>query len=330
MRHTFPLILLAALAACRPSADAPMDPAPSADVPVEPTPTPVAEAALPGPPDGVVVPEGMVYVPGGTTHIGADDGLPHEQPVWAAHVAPFFLDVHPVTVDQFAAFVEATGYTTDAERFGDATVMDMRTGRWMLVDGADWRRPFGPDGPAAPLDHPVTQVSWNDAAAYAAWAGKRLPTEVEWEHAARGARDRRRPYAWGDSLATHGHDGHEHGGGAHFHGNTWTGTFPGRNTGADGFLLTSPAGAFGTTDLGLTDMGGNVWEWTASWYRPYAERDRPFAPTPTSERVQRGGSFLCHPSYCHGYRVSARSHATPESSLFHVGFRCAADLPAEG
>jgi sulfatase modifying factor 1 len=193
---------------------------------------------------------------------------------------------------------------------------------WQLVPGATWHHPLGASGPAAPADHPVTQVAWNDAVAFCEAEGGRLPTEVEWEHAARNARNDRRPYAWGDSLVTHdaGSGGH---GEAHHHANTWNGTFPTENTGADGYELTSPVGVFGETDLGLTDLGGNVWEWTADWFRPYAERDEPFTPTPQSEKVQRGGSFLCHPSYCHGYRVSARSHATPESSLFHVGFRCA-------
>ncbi|MDX1418876.1 MAG: formylglycine-generating enzyme family protein [Rubricoccaceae bacterium] len=281
-------------------------------------PAEAASVAAPADTSGV-----WVDVPGGRTTIGSEDGLPQEQPTFEADVPPFGLMRSPVTVAQFRAFVERTGYVTEAERFGSGTVLT-QTG-WHLVPGASWHHALGPDGPPAPDDHPVTQVSWNDAAAYCEAAGGRLPTEVEWEHAARNARDDRRPYAWGDSLVTHDHDGsHErHEAEAHYHANTWTGTFPTRNTAADGYQLTSPVGAFGETDLGLTDLGGNVWEWTGSWYRPYGERDQPFTPTPASERVQRGGSFLCHPSYCHGYRVSARSHATPESSLFHVGFRCA-------
>lgn len=256
----------------------------------------------------------MVAVPGGVTHIGSEDGLAQEQPVFAAEVAPFFMDASPVTVERFRAFVERTGYETEAERFGNAGVLVGDA--WQMVDGADWQHPQGPDHPSAPDDHPVTQVSWNDAVAFCAAEGKRLPTEIEWEHAARNARDDRRPYAWGDTLAD----------GDRYHANTWNGTFPVRNTAADGYHFTSPVGAFGTTDLGLTDMGGNVWEWTSSWFRPYAERDAPFTPTPQSERAQRGGSFLCNPSYCHGYRVSGRSHATPETALFHVGFRCVQDL----
>ncbi|MDH5821647.1 formylglycine-generating enzyme family protein [Luteimonas sp. RD2P54] len=264
----------------------------------------------------VPTPEGMVYVPGGTTRIGAEDGTADERPVFLAEVTPFFMDVHPVTVAEFRAFVEATGHVTEAERLGDAGVYDPGNGGWRLVPGAHWRRPMGPEAPKPPDDHPVTQVSWNDAVAYAAWAGKRLPTEIEWEHAARNARNARHPYAWGEALVEDGRH----------RANTWQGPFPGGNTGEDGYLFTSPVGAFGATELGLTDMGGNVWEWTADWFRPYAERERPYTPGGASERVQRGGSFLCHVSYCHGYRVSARSRSTPDTALFHVGFRLVRDV----
>jgi formylglycine-generating enzyme len=267
--------------------------------------------------DGAVAPPaGMVYVPGGVTRIGAADGRPDEAPAFTARVQSFFMDVHPVTVGEFRLFVEASGYTTDAERFGNAGVFDLAGREWRLVDRATWQRPQGPDAPPAPDNHPVTQVSWNDAMVYARWAGKRLPTEIEWEHAARNARDDRSPYAWGRSLVMDG---------TH-RANTWQGRFPERNTGEDGFVFTSPVGAFGATPLGLTDMGGNVWEWTADWYRPYADRDRPFTVSQGSAKAQRGGSFLCHESYCHGYRVSARSHSTPETALFHLGFRLVQDL----
>lgn len=264
----------------------------------------------------VEVPEGMTYIPGGKTIIGSEKGLPMEKPTFETKVAPFLMDTHPVTVAQFRAFVEATGYETQAEAFGDAAVLNMETYAWMLIPGATWQYPLGPEGYKAEDDHPVTQVSYADAEAYAAWAGKRLPTEIEWEHAARGAEAAPHQYAWGNVLYADGKA----------KANTWEGTFPVHNTGADGYLFTSPVGAFGKTPLGLTDMGGNVWEWTDSWYLPYSDRKAAFTPTPQSERVQRGGSFLCNPGYCHGYRVSARSHSTPESSLFHVGFRTVMDI----
>lgn len=270
-------------------------------------------------PGGVAIPDDMVFVPGGETHVGSDDGPATERPVFSARVRGFFMDVHPVTVAAFRGFVEATGYVTDAERFGNGAVLQFGTGAWELVAGATWHHPRGPARPAAIDDHPVTQVSWFDAGAYAAWIGKRLPTELEWEHAARGGHDARDRYAWGGSGADD----------VAGHANIWQGSFPERNTGEDGYLFTSPVGSFGATTLGLTDVGGNVWQWTADWFRSYADRELPFAPLPTSERSMRGGSFLCHESYCHGYRVSARSHATPESSFFHVGFRLVRDVPAQ-
>ena len=282
------------------------------------------DGRYPDAPEGIAVPDGMVYIKGGETQIGSEDGLPMEQPVFSAQVAPFFMDAHPVTVAQFSAFVQATGHITQAEEYGDSAILDETTKNWTLLQGAYWKYPMGPGGEPAPSDHPVTHVSWNDAVAYAAWAGKRLPTEIEWEHAARGAVNQRMDYAWGNVLHS------EHEGESHAHANTWEGTFPHFNTGEDGFIKTSPVGAYGASPIGLTDMGGNVWEWTDSWYRSYAERDQPFEATPQSERVQRGGSFLCHSSYCHGYRVSARSHSTPESSHFHVGFRTVKDIPNSG
>jgi sulfatase modifying factor 1 len=256
------------------------------------------------------LPEGMVYVPGGVVRIG-DERVPEERPVFEERVRPFYMDANLVTVGDYRRFVVATGYRTDAEKFGSAAVYDPKADTWQLVAGAMWRLPLGPGAPPAQENHPVTQVSWNDAVAYAVWAGKRLPTEIEWEHAARGARNQRQPYAWGDNLVANGRH----------HANTWQHEGP-----ADGHLFTSPVGSFGTTPLGLADMGGNVWQWTADWFRPYAERASNYVPSPQSERAQRGGSFLCNPEFCHGYRVSARSHSTPESALFHVGFRLVKDV----
>jgi sulfatase modifying factor 1 len=263
---------------------------------------------------GVAAPD-MIYFAGGHTRIGSDDGEAAERPPFYTEVAPFLLDVHPVTVAEFRRFVDATKYVTESERFGSSGVFDVKTGTWGLVDGASWRRPRGPDAPPAPDDHPVTQVSWHDAVAYCRWAGKRLPTEVEWEHAARGGRNDGPRYAWGDALVVDGH----------YMANTWQGEFPQRNTVADGFVYTSPVGTFGKTKAGLTDMGGNVWQWCDDWFRPYDERDKPFTPDAKSAKVMRGGSFLCDPKVCHGFRVSARGHSTPETGLVHVGFRCARD-----
>jgi sulfatase modifying factor 1 len=258
----------------------------------------------------------MVYVPGGQTTVGSAAGLPQEQPAFTAEVEPFLMDKSPITVAQFRAFVEATGYVTQAEAFGDAGIFDMEGREWKLVKEASWAFPLGPGGPAAEDDHPVTQVSWNDAVAYAAWAGKRLPTEVEREHAARNGRNDQSLYPWGNSLVEAGR----------YLANTWQVGFPYSNTVDDHFLYTSPVGTFGTTPLGLMDMGGNVWEWCDDWYRPYTERGQAFRPTAQSEKVIRGGSFLCDGSFCHGFRVSSRMGTTPETALFHTGFRLVKDI----
>jgi len=256
----------------------------------------------------------MVYIPGGVTKIGSENGMPHERPVFRARVKPFFMDTSPVTIRAFRQFVQATGYVTQAESFGDAGVFNDSTKQWDLVPNAYWKWPLGPEYPPAPDDHPVTQISWHDAVAYAEWIGKRLPSEIEWEHAARLGSNGQ--YAWGNTLLEDGE----------YKANVWNGQFPGFNTNADGYATTSPVGAFGANGTGLVDMGGNVWEWTADWYRSYADRNKEFQPGPSSEKAQRGGSFLCEPGWCHGYRVSGRSHSTPETALYHVGFRLVKDI----
>jgi len=265
------------------------------------------------------IPEGMVYIQGGLVNVGSDDGLEQERPSFWAKINSFLMDTHPVTVGEFKKFIAATNFKTEAEKFGNGGLIDESTDQqWILKDGANWYHPLGPDFPAAPDDHPVTQVSWNDAITYAKWAGKRLPCEIEWEHAARNARNSRDIYSWGNDIQTNGK----------YNANIWQGKFPIRNYVEDGFSYTSPVGKFGKTPLGLTDMSGNVWEWQSNWKFNYEALFR----TPTkaedlsNERAERGGSFLCEPSWCHGYRVSGRSSSTPETSLFHVGFRCVKDI----
>jgi len=260
--------------------------------------------------------ETMILIPGGSTNVGASNGLPDELPRFTADVPAFHLDRSPVSVADFAAFVSATSHVTTAEEFGDSAVMQFGTGRWFLQPGATWQYPLGPEAPQAPSDHPVTHVSWDDAVAYCDWQDKRLPTEVEWEHAARAGHDGDVQYAFGDRLFKNGE----------FLANVWTGNFPILNTGEDGYKATSPVGQLGISPIGLTDMAGNVWEWTADWYGSYQGRlSHNDSPVTGTEKVQRGGSFLCDAKVCHGYRVSSRSQSTPDSSMMHVGFRCARD-----
>lgn len=253
----------------------------------------------------------MVPIAAATVQIGDDRAPPDERPQTTRRIAAFLLDRTPVTVAQFRAFVAASGYVTDAERFGGGAVLDRAAGGWVRMSGADWRRPTGPSGPLAADDHPVTQVSWRDAEAFCAAYGLRLPTEFEWERAARlGQTADGHVFRAGDSLSFQGR----------WRANVWQGLFPLLDEGEDGYRGVSPVGAFGAAPSGLTDMAGNVWEWTASWYVPYGARGAKGV-----ERVQRGGSFLCDPSFCQGFRVTARGHATPDTSLMHVGFRCASD-----
>jgi formylglycine-generating enzyme len=228
-------------------------------------------------------------------------------------VNDFLLDKNLVTVSDFDQFVKATGYKTDAEKFGNAAVFDEITKSWTLVDGADYHFPRGKDKPQAALNHPATQISWNDATAYARWKGKRLPTQWEWEHAANNGEHSNHQYTWGTELVVNGK----------YKANTWQGSFPSHNTAEDGYMYTSPVGAFGENKIGLTDMGGNVWQWCQDDIDP-TESER--AVDPAIRKVLRGGSFLCDPLVCHGFQITGRSSSTPESSLMHAGFRCAKDL----
>lgn len=259
----------------------------------------------------------MVLITGGTFSMGTSTGHPYEGPAHDVSVRSFWMDAREVTVKDFARFVKATGHKTEAERYGWSGVFDVGSAEWTKIDGADWRHPEGPKSTAAE-DEPVTQVSWNDAAEYAAWAGKRLPTEAEWEFAARGGLQGR-AYAWGDRLMPRGR--HE--------ANTWQGDFPRRNTGEDGYLRRAPVARFAPNGYGVYDMAGNVWEWCVDWfdggYYSRSPRVDPRGPATGGERVIRGGSWMCSENYCTGYRVAARSHATPDSGLNNLGFRCARD-----
>jgi formylglycine-generating enzyme required for sulfatase activity len=256
----------------------------------------------------------MVPLPGGTFRMGTDEGFPYEGPAHQVTVKPFSIEAREVTVGQFARFVRATGYRTEAEKYGWSGVFDVKAAQWTKVDKATWRHPEGPGTPARTLE-PVTQVSWADAAAYCKWAGRRLPTEAEWEFAARGGGDA--PYTWGHHLKPGGKPA----------GNWWQGTFPGHNTVEDGFLRRAPVGSFKPNAYGLYDMAGNVWEWTEDWFSekgyPAQAQVDPRGPSSGSERVIRGGSWMCSENYCTGYRVAARSHSAPDSGLNNLGFRCA-------
>lgn len=255
----------------------------------------------------------MRKLPQGQVLIGDDRGFPDERPAHRRSIAAFWLDSHEVRVMDFARFVAKTGYRSEAERLGSAAVMRIGTGAWQLVAGADWRKPLGPKQPPAHAEHPVTQVSWNDAQAYCRAQGKRLPTEGEFEYAVRLAAERGNAARKSSASS--------------YRANLWTGAFPAFNDGKDGHVLTAPVGSFGVDALGFADLTGNVWEWTADWYRPYAERDQPWPKGRQGEKVQRGGSFLCDAEMCAGFRPSARGHATPDSALMHVGFRCARTEP---
>ena len=271
-----------------------------------------AAAAVP-PPD-------MALIPAGAFLMGSRDRSPDEGPVHEVAVDGFWIDQYEVTVKAFAAFVAATGYRTEAERFGWSGVFDLARGAWTRADGADWRHPEGPGSWAAP-EEPVAQVSWNDAVAFARWAGKRLPTEAEWEYAARGGLAGR-AYAWGDELRPAGR----------VMANWWQGVFPERDTGEDGYRGRAPVGRFPPNGYGLYDVVGNVWEWCADWYDAAYYREsparRPSGPRAGRERVMRGGSWMCSENFCSNYRVASRSHATPDSGLDNLGFRCARDAAA--
>ena len=296
---------------------------------------------------------GMRRIPGGRFRMGSDTNYAEEAPAHLAEVDGFWIDTHPVTNENFAAFVAMTGHVTMAEMVPRAedypgALPDMlfagslvfrKTAKtvdtrdlsqwWELRRDANWRQPYGPGSSLAGLgDHPVVHVAYSDVLAYADWAGKALPTEAEWEYAARGGLDNA-TYAWGEVFKP---------GGRHM-ANTWQGRFPVRNSREDGWEATSPVGSFPANGHGLHDMIGNVWEWTQDWFKlghaadagkaccvsknprgPAQGTIDPAAPIP--QRVLKGGSFLCAPSYCQRYRPAARHAESIDTSTCHIGFRC--------
>lgn len=319
-------------------------------------------------PDSITTPKGMVWIPGGTFQQGAVNGdtlaMAHEKPAHSVMLDGFFMDVHEVTNAQFARFVKETGYVTVAERKVDWEEMKkqlpantpkpedalLKPGSlvfkknvtsisnlhdysqwWNWTIGANWKHP---NGPGSNIDgkekHPVVHIAFEDALAYCKWAGRRLPTEAEWEYAARG----KKPtsiYYWGNDVAQ-----------LNSNANTWEGNFPMTNTLQDGFALRAPVGSFKPNNFGLHDMSGNVWEWTSDWYHakyyqtlyekgevlnPKGAKSayNPFNPR-TKERVIKGGSFLCSVTYCANYRISSRMASTEDSSLEHLGFRTVLSL----
>jgi len=287
--------------------------------------------------------DGMVWVKAGSFLMGSEEFYPEERPSRRVSIAGFWIDRYPVTIEQFARFVAETGYVTAAERAVDpaaypgadrallvpgsavftptAGPVDLQSFVWWrYTPGACWRHPEGPgSGIVGLADHPVTHVAFEDATVYAAWAGKALPTETEWEFAARGGLDGKR-FAWGDEETVE----------RQWVANTWQGEFPWQNLQLDGFARTSPTGSFAPNGYGLFDMIGNVWEWTVDVYgshrrparRSCCAQKESSVGAGFPSRVIKGGSHLCAPNYCLRYRPAARQPLTEDTSTSHVGFRC--------
>jgi len=289
------------------------------------------------PPITVQTPGEFVDIPAGTFTMGDrhGEGYPQdgETPLHPVELTSFRMQTTTVTNTQFAAFVQATGYRTTAEHHGVSAVFyaafqGQRSDIlrqvpgvpwWLAVRGTNWRHPNGPRSDLTGLeDHPVVHVSWDDAQAYCAWAGGRLPTEAEWEYAARGGLAGAR-LAWGDELTP----------GGQWNCNIWQGRFPHDNTAEDGYLTTAPVESYRPNGYGLWQMAGNVWEWCHDWFDPtyyaHSETRNPRGPDSGDRRVMRGGSYLCHDSYCNRYRVSARNSNTPDSTSGNIGFRVVKD-----
>lgn len=276
--------------------------------------------------------EKMVYLSGGDFLMGTEDEdcFPEDKegPVRKVHVNPFYMDRTTVSNREFKQFIDETNYITDAEKYGWSFVFYQFLSEqqlknspqphgipwWFAVEKSYWHQPEGEGSSIADrLDHPVIHVSWNDAKAFCSWAGKRLPTEKEWEFAARGGLEQKK-YVWGNELHPNG----EH------YCNIWQGDFPRTNTKEDGYIGTAPSESFPPNGYGLYNMAGNVWEWCSDWF----DKSVNLSPKvdPNTPKAMRGGSYLCHYSYCNRYRVAARSSNTMDSSTGNLGFRCVRDV----
>ncbi len=288
---------------------------PSVDQPLTQLPTPIPLESL----------DGMMLLPSGSFVMGSSLGSDiNAQPLHRVRLEAFWLDAAPVTNRQFEHFIVQTAYETEAERKGSSLIFDRKLSQWREVVGVDWRHPDRPDGSLVGKEnYPVVHITWQDAATYAAWAGKRLPTEAEFEYAARGGLNDC-TYPWGRERildSRHPNQGHL--------ANAWQGRYPEQDLGHDGYLGTSPVGKFPPNRFDLHDMAGNVWCWCADWYAAdyygASLADDPHGPTDGSERVRRGGSWLSAENYGGALRVDFRDHAPPGESTNHTGFRCARD-----
>ncbi|XP_072454722.1 formylglycine-generating enzyme isoform X2 [Notamacropus eugenii] len=269
-----------------------------------------ANVAEPASPERPPLSPQMAHIPAGVFTMGTDDPQikqDGEGPARRVRINSFYMDLYEVSNAEFEKFVNSTGYVTEVAA----------APWWLPVKGANWRHPEGPDSTILHRqDHPVLHVSWNDAVAYCTWAGKRLPTEAEWEYSCRGGLENRL-YPWGNKLQPKG----QH------YANIWQGEFPVSNTGEDGYRGTAPVTAFPPNGYGLYNIVGNAWEWTSDWWSVHHSADEtldPKGPPSGSDRVKKGGSYMCHKSYCYRYRCAARSQNTPDSSASNLGFRCAA------
>lgn len=283
----------------------------------------------------------MALIKGGKFTMGTNNPflpMDGEGPARDVKVNSFYMDIYEVSNAEFELFVNSTGYTTEAEKFGDSFVLEGKISEeikkdihqavaaapwWLPVKGAYWRKPEGPDSHIGDrMDHPAIHISWNDAVAFCTWAGKRLPTEAEWEYACRAGLQNKL-YSWGDKLKKDGR----------YMANTWQGKFPTHDSGKDGYAGTAPVTAYPTNSYGLYNMLGNVWEWTQDWWTIRHSshlQENPKGPPSGRDKVKKGGSYMCHKSYCYRYRCAARSQNSADTTASNLGFRCVSDKLPDG